>query len=350
MLRLLLRASRRATAPGEDSASPPCTAASHSVRPVPVLCASTDPPPVILRLLPILWLAGCLGAADSDSLPAEAQAPVDMQAPVDTLGPPADKLGLAADTASADTLESTRPVLPDGFVRLSEVAPGIAQEMRYTTAYNFVGEPIDGYLAPECILTEQTAEALVLVAEDLEAEGLGLKVYDCYRPQRAVNHFARWARGSDSAMKRAFYPDENRRRLFQRGYIASRSGHSRGSTVDLTLVPLPARQSVLTSFPTPEDGRPLPRCDRPRTGPTGPDIEGGGRLHEGDLDMGTAYDCLDTSAATRSREVSAEVRQNRQRLVDAMSERGFRNYSKEWWHFTFWREQFPGTYHDFPVR
>ena len=234
-------------------------------------------------------------------------------------------------------------------MRLSEVAPAIAQEMRYTTAYNFVGEPIDGYLAPECILTERAAEALVLVAEDLEAQGLGLKVYDCYRPQTAVNHFARWARGSDASMKRAFYPDEPRGQLFRRGYIASRSGHSRGSTVDLTLVSLPAEASVLASFPEPGGTPPLPRCDRPRTGPTGPDIEGGGRLHENDLDMGTAYDCLDSSAATRSREVSATVRRNRQTLVEAMSARGFRNYSKEWWHFTLRGEPFPRTYHDFPV-
>ncbi|OZC04529.1 hypothetical protein BSZ36_01280 [Rubricoccus marinus] len=232
--------------------------------------------------------------------------------------------------------EATRPDLPEGFVRLSETAPEIAREIRYHTAYNFVGEPIDGYLAPECILSEEAADALKLVAADLEADGLGLKVYDCYRPQTAVNHFARWAGGDDASMKLAFYPDENRGRLFQRGYIATRSGHSRGSTVDLTLVRLPAFGHVLQSFPSPDE---LQRCDRPR----------GERLDEADLDMGTAYDCLDASAATASGAVSREAQRNRQRLKGAMRARGFINYSKEWWHFTLGGEPFRGQYFDFPV-
>jgi len=221
-------------------------------------------------------------------------------------------------------------------VRLSETAPEIAQEMRYFTPYNFVGEVIDGYLTPECILSEMAAMALKEVAADLESEGLGLKVYDCYRPQSAVNHFARWASGADASMKTAFYPDENRGRLFQRGYIATRSGHSRGSTVDLTLVQLPAFGNILQSYPGPDD---LQRCDAPR----------GERLDEGDLDMGTAYDCLDTASATASRAVSREAQRNRQTLKAAMRRRGFINYSKEWWHFTISGEPFRGQYFNFPV-
>ena len=288
------------------------------------------------RLLPLLLLAGCLGGADAS--PA-AEGPLATDSTAEAAAPE------AAPEAAPDT---TRPPLPNGFVRLSEAAPEIAQEIRYTTPYNFVGEPIDGYEAPECILTDRAARALKRVAAALAEDGLGLKVYDCYRPQPAVNHFARWASGDDAAMKAAFYPDEPRGELFRRGYIATRSGHSRGSTVDLTLVRLPAASSVLTDFPDPAEG-PLPRCDRPLTGPTGPDIEGGGRLPEGDLDMGTAYDCLDPASATASRAVSREAQRNRQRLKAAMSAQGFRNYSKEWWHFSLRNEPFPRTYHDFPV-
>ena len=243
-----------------------------------------------------------------------------------------------------------RPAIPDGFVRLSEAAPEIAQEIRYTTAYNFVGAPIDGYEAPECILTEEAAEALRRVAVDLARQDLGLKVYDCYRPQTAVDHFVRWARTDDETMKQAFYPEEPKSLLFRRGYIARRSGHSRGSTVDLTLVRLPAEDAVLptSAYPDPAEDR-LPRCDRPLTGPTGPDLQGGGRLYERDLDMGTAYDCLSPVAATASGAVSAEAQANRQRLKAAMERRGFRNYSKEWRHFTLRGEPHRDTYFDFPV-
>ncbi|GAB5537865.1 MAG: M15 family metallopeptidase [Rubricoccaceae bacterium] len=231
-----------------------------------------------------------------------------------------------------------RPALPDGFVRLSEFAPEIAQEIRYTTAFNFVGEPIDAYNAPECILTTQAASALKQVAADLAEQDLGLKVYDCYRPQTAVNHFVRWARTDDRTMKPAFYPDVSKNRLFADGYIASRSGHSRGSTVDLTLVHQPVAESIVPErfYPTPGN---LPRCDRPL-----PD-----RFAERDLDMGSAYDCLSPISATASRAVSAEARRNRQTLKAAMDRRGFRNYSKEWWHFTLRGEPYTNTYHDFPV-
>ena len=231
-----------------------------------------------------------------------------------------------------------RDPLPDGFVRLSEFAPEIAQEIRYTTAFNFVGEPIDAYNAPECILTTEAASALKQVAADLAERDLGLKVYDCYRPQTAVNHFVRWVRTDDQSMKEAFYPEVAKNRLFADGYIASRSGHSRGSTVDLTLVRQPVSASIVPERAYPEPGA-LPRCDAPL-----PD-----RFAERDLDMGTAYDCLSPTAATASRAVSTEVRRNRQTLKAAMDRRGFRNYSKEWWHFTLRGEPFTQTYHDFPV-
>ena len=235
------------------------------------------------------------------------------------------------------TVLARRDTLPEHFSYLRDVAPTIIQEMRYTTAFNFVGEPIDGYEEPECILTTRAARALADVQEEMEAQGYSLKVYDCYRPQTAVNHFVRWANGSSETMKQAFYPEEPKRLLFSRGYIARRSGHSRGSTVDLTLVRLPYVESGL--YPDPVDG-PLPRCDRPL----------GERYAEGDLDMGTAYDCLSPLSATESRGVSQEARGNRLLLRDVMSRHGFRNYSKEWWHYTLRNEPYERTYHDFPVR
>ena len=227
--------------------------------------------------------------------------------------------------------------LPDGFSRLSEAAPEIAQEIRYTTAFNFVGAPIDGYLAPECILTDEAAGALRRAAAELARRDLGLKVYDCYRPQQAVDHFIRWIRRpDDQAMKTAFYPDEPKNMLVRKGYISTRSGHSRGSTVDLTLVRLPASERVRTHFPVDSLA---PRCDGPYAA----------RLDEQDLDMGTAYDCLSPLAATASTVVSAEARANRRTLVGAMGRAGFRNYTKEWWHFTLRGEPHTGQYFDFPV-
>jgi D-alanyl-D-alanine dipeptidase len=238
--------------------------------------------------------------------------------------------------------------LPPGFVYLRDVDPTIVQEMRYATRYNFVGERIDGYEAAECVLTRPAARALAQVQADLRPRGLSLKVYDCYRPQRAVDHFVRWIRlvdrpgyeGDDEMMKEGFFPTVPKRRLFREGYIARRSGHSRGSTVDLTIVRLP--HTARTSYPDPAAG-PLPRCDAPAVG--GP----GGRLDEGDLDMGTAYDCLSPLAATDSPEVAPAARANRRLLREAMGRRGFRNYPQEWWHFTLRAEPHPDGYFDFAI-
>ena len=254
------------------------------------------------------------------------------------------RTGLTADAGPADALPPRPPAppLPDGFSYLADVAPAIAQEMRYFGPYNFVGEPIDGYRAPVCILATQAAEALARVDEDLARRGLGLKVYDCYRPQAAVDHFVRWARSGQTTMKQGFYPTEPTATLFRRGYIATRSGHTRGATVDLTLVARPAAASVWTSYPDPA-AAPLPRCDRDRDG------SAEARFDDGDLDMGTAFDCLSPRAATNVRGIPAAARRNRDTLRAAMARHGFANYSKEWWHFTFRPEPFPRTYHTFPV-
>ena len=201
---------------------------------------------------------------------------------------------------------------PDTFVDAASVARGLVVEMRYAGAHNFVGQKIDGYDKPVCYLTRQAAAALAQVVADLEPRGLTIKVFDCYRPQRSVAHFVRWARNlRDEKMKAEFYPQVEKSTLFRDGYIAARSGHSRGSTADLTL----ARRS---------DGR--------------------------ELDMGTPFDFFSPRSWPSDRSVGAAAQGNRALLARAMRARGFRPYDKEWWHFTLRHEPFPKTYFDFPVR
>jgi D-alanyl-D-alanine dipeptidase len=184
--------------------------------------------------------------------------------------------------------------------------------MRYFGAHNFVGTRIDGYEASRCLLTRQAASALAGVERDLAARGLGLKVYDCYRPVRAVARFLRWARNpSDLKTKPEFYPAMDKRNLFAEGYIASRSGHSRGSTIDLTVVRL-------------ADGR--------------------------ELDMGGPFDFFGPLSWRSYRGLSEEAQRNRSLLAAAMRRAGFRPYDREWWHFTLRGEPYPNTYFDFPVK
>ena len=173
-------------------------------------------------------------------------------------------------------------IAPSQFVALDQVDATIVQDMRYTTKYNFVGRRIDGYREPVCILTRPAARALHRAQQRLKPKGYGLKVYDCYRPTRAVAHFDRWARDTDDQrMKREFYPRVDKARAFVDGYIAHRSGHSRGSTVDITLVKLPAQ-------PQPRwDGR-FRSCIAPYRR----------RFADTSVNMGTSYDCMDPRAAT----------------------------------------------------
>ena len=199
-----------------------------------------------------------------------------------------------------------------GFVDAAEVVAGLQVDARYFGSRNFVGRRIDGYDAGKCLLTREAAMALVAVQRDLALLGLGLKAFDCYRPARAVAHFVRWARDlNDQAHKAEFYPQVDKRALFRDGYIAARSGHSRGSTVDLTLVQL-------------SDGR--------------------------ELDMGTPFDFFGVQSWPSDRSVSMSAQANRKMLAVAMQRRGFRAYDKEWWHFTLRNEPYPGSYFDFSVR
>lgn len=202
--------------------------------------------------------------------------------------------------------------LPEGFVYVSETAPGIVLDVRYYGSNNFVGERIDGYLAPRVILTRQAAEAVGGVQAALAPFGLGLKLFDGYRPQRAVNHFVRWAEDvSDTRMKQAFYPGVQKRNLFRDGYIAAKSSHSRGSTVDLTIV----------------------------------DIKSGR-----ELDMGTTFDFFGPMSWPDNKDMSEVARSNRALLQQVMGRYGFNPISEEWWHFTLGNEPYPDTYFDFPVQ
>jgi zinc D-Ala-D-Ala dipeptidase len=201
------------------------------------------------------------------------------------------------------------------FVDASELVSGLVVEMRYAGEHNFVGARIDGYRRRLCLLTEPAATALAEVQKDLAERGLGLKVFDCYRPARAVAHFMLWALDlADERAKAEFYPDVDKRDLFKDGYIAEHSSHSRGSTVDITLV----RR---------EEGKPA--------------IE---------VDMGTPFDLFSPRSAPSSKDVSADAQAMRAKLLAAMTKRGFKPYAHEWWHFTLADEPFPDTYFDFPVR
>jgi D-alanyl-D-alanine dipeptidase len=200
---------------------------------------------------------------------------------------------------------------PAAFVDAATVVPGLIAEMRYAGAHNFVGRPIDGYEAPRCLLSQAAAAALAEVAGDLASRGLHIKAFDCYRPTRAVMNFVRWARDlKDTVGKAEFYPDVDKRTLFRDGYIASQSGHSRGSTIDMTLAN--------------DDGR--------------------------ELDMGTPFDFFSPKSSPADPTVTPEQHANRMLLAAAMRRHGFRPYDKEWWHFTLRGEPFPDTYFDFPVR
>ncbi len=226
--------------------------------------------------------------------------------------------------------------LPDGFVDLRQLIPGAQFDIRYFGPHNFVGRPVDGYLAPKCIVTKKAAAALVKVQEELQGFSLSLKFYDCYRPQRAVDHFARWAKDiADVKTQEEFYPTVDKRNLFRDGYIAERSGHSRGSTVDLTIVPVPVSEQAAY-----QPGQPLYACSLPA----------GKRFGDNSVDMGTGFDCFHELSHPQNLQVGLAQRMNRMLLKVLMDKHGFKNYDQEWWHFTLREEPFPDRYFDFPIQ
>ena len=219
---------------------------------------------------------------------------------------------LAAAGAVAEATSDRHP-LPDGLVFLDEAVPDLVIDLRYATRNNFVGERIDGYRHAHAILSAPAAEALARVQAALRPFGLGLKVFDAYRPQRAVDHFVQWGQDlDDQRTKATHYPNVAKEDLFKDGYIARRSAHSRGSAVDLTIVY----------------------------------HDDTGSPHE--LDMGTPFDFFDPISSSHSRKVTARQRINRALLQTLMVAHGFAPYAKEWWHFTLRDEPFPDTYFDFP--
>jgi D-alanyl-D-alanine dipeptidase len=235
----------------------------------------------------------------------------------------------------ASTVGSAAAELPPGFVYLRTVDPTISQEMRYAGWHNFTGRPVAGYEAAECILSRRAADALKRVQDRLRGLYLTLKVYDCYRPEGAVAAFAEWAEApGDIEMKSEFYPGTDKGRLFEDGWIARRSAHSRGSTVDLTIVPLPPpRQRAY------RPGEPLTPCDAAKES----------RFPDNSLDFGTGFDCFSPRSHTADAVIAEEAKGNRALLVDVMAEAGFENYRREWWHFELSDEPFPSTFFDFPI-
>jgi zinc D-Ala-D-Ala dipeptidase len=219
--------------------------------------------------------------------------------------------------------------LPAGFVYLRAVAPSVAQDIRYATPNNFTASALPGYGAPECVLRREAAEALARVQADLARQHLGLKTYDCYRPERAVRAMWRWAHDAKTDGNKSFYPNTDKRELFTLGYIAARSKHSTGTAVDITLVSLGATASPGSAASAPCTA---PAAQRP------PDTS---------LDMGTSFDCLDVKSYTRAAAITPEQRRARETLRAAMTRAGFRNYFREWWHYEFTGA--PLHAYDFPI-
>ena len=217
-----------------------------------------------------------------------------------------------AGTALAAEGQSTSPDDASGFVSLAEAAPDVILEIRYYSTYNFVGERVDGYEEPCALMTKEAAEALNNAAAEAEEQGYRLKVYDAYRPQMAVDHFVRWAEDvDDTAMKPYFYPELDKSVLFDQGYIDAKSGHSRGSTIDLTLFDMDTGKEV---------------------------------------DMGGTFDYFgELSHPDYVGDLTEEQIENRNTLRDIMVDNGFKPLDTEWWHFTLVDEPYPDTYFTFPV-
>jgi D-alanyl-D-alanine dipeptidase len=208
------------------------------------------------------------------------------------------------------------PEPPPGppLVAVADLDDTIVEDIRYAGAANFTGAPVPGYEAARCLLAEPAARALAAVQADLRALGMGLQVFDCYRPRRAVEHFLRWAGAGGEATKQAYYPRVPKGELVGRGYIAATSAHSRAAAVDATLVAL--------------------------------DSWGGATP----VDMGTGFDFFDERSHADAADVSPAARENRRLLREAMQRRGFQPLPQEWWHFTYQPEPYPDRSFDVPVR
>ena len=256
-----------------------------------------------------------VSAAESNS--AEESAPAEESA-VEVSAPAENTASEAAEEEPKEEIYTT--VSEDGttlsndasdFVLLSEAVPDAILEIRYYSTYNFVGDRIDGYEQPTALLTKEAAAALKEVSDELVSKGYRLKIFDAYRPQMAVSHFVRWAQDlNDTRMKPYFYPELDKSVLFDQGYIAEHSGHSRGSTVDLTLFDMETEREV---------------------------------------DMGGTFDYFGELSHPDYEEVTTRQYKKRMLLRDTMLAHGFKPLSTEWWHFTLENEPYPDTYFTFPV-
>ena len=201
--------------------------------------------------------------------------------------------------------------LPEGFSNAKTIIQDIEIDLRYATKNNFIGQKIDGYKAQKAILSTKATRALLAAQQEFGQMGLGLKLFDGYRPQRAVDHFVRWAKNPIDTLKKAqFYPNIPKSQLFKAQYIATRSGHSRGSSVDITLIDFSS-------------------CE--------------------ELDMGSSYDFFGKISNLDYQNLSSKQHANRQLLQRIMIKHGFRPYAQEWWHFTLNNEPFPSTYFNFII-
>ena len=210
------------------------------------------------------------------------------------------------------TIATDGSSMSEQFVVVNDEIPSLVFDIRYYSNDNFLGTKVRGYESAKCILTRPASEALKKAQRDISEAGYTLKIFDCYRPQQAVDHFVEWVRDADDQkMKAEYYPNEDKSQLIEKGYIADKSGHSRGSTLDLTLV-----ESSSSA----------------------------------ELDMGTPFDYFDALSNTDDPRISEEQRRNRQLLKSALENHGFVNYDKEWWHYTLKDEPYPDTYFDFPVK
>jgi len=222
------------------------------------------------------------------------------------------KIALFISVVTIVAFSTLKNNFPKSFVNVSEVIPNLKIEMRYATKHNFVGKRINGYYAENCYLTKEAAKALEKVSLELEENNLCLYIYDSYRPQKAVNHFVTWARDrKDTLMKNEFYPSVLKKNLFKKGYISSKSRHSSGSTIDLTLF-----SDETNSI----------------------------------LDMGSAYDFFGEESAVMYEKITKKQQENRMLLQKVMKNNGFRSYSKEWWHFTLRYEPYRNQYFDFDIK
>nr|WP_312891176.1 M15 family metallopeptidase [Mesorhizobium silamurunense] len=231
------------------------------------------------------------------------------------------RIAFCALLSAAAAFPAHADPLPAGFVRLADIDPSIRQDIRYAGSENFLHRKANGYDAPVCILTEQAAKALSSVQKAMAARRMTLVVFDCYRPARAVADMGEWTRQSGPPDPR-WYPTVERGDLIAKGYVGELSSHSRGSTVDLAIAELDKKSAV------------HPACGAPDTGT---------------LDFGTGFDCFDPASETAYHGLRIKAATSRKTLVDAMRAAGFRNYVREWWHFTLQNEPFAKQRFDFPI-